>query len=91
MTGKHVPVTLQAVSTAPDKGFDGWSDGDFIVISKREDVQKSIDRTRAMLAAQNLLEALKGLLAYVEDGYGDCESLEGEAARAAIAKAEGTE
>ena len=38
-----------------------------------------------------LLSALRDLLAYVEQGYGDTESGEGALARAAIARAEGTE
>lgn len=39
---------------------------------------------RAIARADRLVEALEDLLAYVENGYGDHESLEGEAARALL-------
>ena len=45
---------------------------------------------RLIAAAPDLQSALIDLLAYVEEGYGDTDSEEGRKARAAIAKAMGT-
>lgn len=86
---KHTLTTLWAASTAADKGFCGLSNEDFIVLSKHENAEKSMHRVQVMLAAQDMLDALKEVvraLADDDDRWGAyC------AADDAIAKAEGRE
>lgn len=89
MSTKHTPGPWQT-----DAGGEVHKDGRTIFawpeLSGAENEEIHANMTLGA-AAPDLLAALKGLLAYVEDGYGDHDSAEGKEARDAITKAEGGE